>query len=125
MRSAFSLYYHDKNSCAGKIGIALETLMDHLNIPTHWVDKKKKSHRHSLHERIEKYEKYQPEIARNLLALKWLRNTAVHENVNITREDVLDAFEIIEHELIEIFEQRNKKIAKMAENLTTKHSQKA
>ena len=55
------------------------------------------------------------------MALKWLGNTGSHgSKVNV--EDLLDAFEILEHTLSEIIENKSKKIATLAVNLTKKYS---
>jgi hypothetical protein len=58
-----------------------------------------------------------------LMALKWLGNTASHEG-NVSREDLLDAFEILEHILVELIDQRSVRVAELARNLTKKHAKR-
>lgn len=122
IRSAFSLFLQDINSCAGKIRIAIELLLNNQSIPTHTTSNKGRKYKLNLHKRIELYSEIEPTISKNLLALKWLGNTAAHENFNISREEMLDAFEIIEHSLIEIIEMRSTRVAHLARNLTEKFS---
>ena len=55
------------------------------------------------------------------MALKSLGNTGTHEG-QVTREDVLDAFEIIEHALAELIDRRTAKVAALARKLSKKHA---
>jgi len=120
LRESFTLYYSDKNSCAGKIRCALEKLMDHVGVPA-FKDALEKKTRISLHDRLEKFKSHEPQIASNLLAIKWLGNTAIHETAAILEYDILDAYEIIEHELKEILDQPAARISKLAQKLEYKH----
>ena len=54
------------------------------------------------------------------MALKWLGNTGTHKG-EVDREDLLDAFEILEHALTELIDRRATKIAALAKKLTQKH----
>jgi hypothetical protein len=54
------------------------------------------------------------------MALKWLGNTGTH-SAEVSEDDLLDAFEILEHALIEIIEKRSTKVAELAKKLTKKH----
>jgi hypothetical protein len=124
LRASFSLFYNDLGSCAGKIRVALERLMDHVSIDTHRTTKSGKQQRLQLHERIEKYAAHEKVLANHLLAIKWLGNTAIHELTNISRDDLLDAYEIIEHTLTEIIDQRSARIAQLASRLEQRHAPK-
>ena len=57
------------------------------------------------------------------MALKSLGNSGAHEG-SISREDLLDAFEVLEHSLEEIIEQRSKRVAALSKKLTKKHGKK-
>lgn len=120
-REAFSLYLFDNNSCAGKLRVTLEMLMDFLNIPSEKTSGEGNTTRIKLHDRIDIYEQHEPKIAKHLMAVKWLGNTAVHENITIPRGDLLDAFEIIEHALSEIIEKRTARVEELASKLNKKH----
>ena len=96
--------------------------MTHQGIPCQQQSKKSKNKQVdlTLHQRIEIYIKSEPIIGQQLMALKWLGNTGSHGSpVNI--EDLLDAFEILEHSLEEIIENKSKKIAALATKLAQKH----
>ena len=56
----------------------------------------------NLHDRIVEFEKKDPGIAKKLLAIKWLGNEGSHANT-MTKNDVLDAYEILESVLDDLF----------------------
>jgi len=55
-----------------------------------------------------------------LMALKWLGNSGSHSG-EVSRDDLLDAFEILEHALAELLEQKSERIAALAKKMTAKH----
>ncbi|MCG2787057.1 MAG: DUF4145 domain-containing protein [Anaerolineae bacterium] len=55
-----------------------------------------------MHDRIVDFEKSKPEIAQKLFAIKWLGNDGSH-SANMTKNDVLDAYEILEIILDDLF----------------------
>jgi hypothetical protein len=76
-----------------------------------------------LHAAIESFAKNNPVLGAQLMALKWLGNTGSHDS-SVSRADLLDAFEILEHVLAEILERRSERVAELAKQLTDKHSKK-
>jgi hypothetical protein len=121
LQSAFRVFRIDARACAGRIRVALECLMDHVGIPKKRKDKKGKYTVLSLHARIDAFAANEPTIGTQLMALKWLGNSGSH-NAEVSESDVLDAFEIMEHALGELIGQRSDRIAKLAKQLTKKHS---
>lgn len=73
-----------------------------------------------LHKRIERYAKAEESIGPQLMALKWLGNTGSHSG-DVGQQELLDAFEILEHVLAEIVERRSDRVAALARELTEKH----
>jgi Domain of unknown function (DUF4145) len=123
LNESFILFWNHRSSCANAIRYALEKLMTHQGVPTQIPSKKDSSKLNelNLHQRIEIYSKNEPISGAQLMALKWLGNTGSHgDKVNV--DDLLDAFEILEHTLSEIIESKSKKIAALADKLTKKHS---
>ena len=120
---SFEVFWRHKTSCANLIRSALEKLLTHEGIPCERLSSKDATKMVAipLHQRIETYSKSEPVIGSQLMALKWLGNAGSHgSKVNV--DDLLDAFEILEHSLEEIVEKRSKKIANLAAKLTKKHS---
>lgn len=94
--------------------------MDHLGIQSRRKNKKGKFDKLTLHNRIEVFSKNEPTIGAQLMALKLLGNTGSHDG-GVMRNDVLDAFEIVEHALFELIDDKSKRIAALAQTLTEKH----
>jgi hypothetical protein len=124
LRAAFALFWSQQASCAGRIRVALECLMNSLGVPKRRKDKTGKYFDLSLHTRIDEFAKKEPTIGPQLMALKWLGNAGSHTNREVSKDDLLDAFEIMEHALAEIIEKRSAKVAALAKKLTLKHGHK-
>lgn len=56
----------------------------------------------TLHARIELFGKINPELKPFLLAAKWIGNAGSHPN-EITKENVLDGYSLIEHAIYELY----------------------
>lgn len=120
LQTAFALFWAHRNACAGRIRVGLECLMNHLGVPKRKRAKLGTYADLTLHSRIDTFAKKQPTVGPQLMALKWLGNTGSHHG-QVSQEDVLDAFEIMEHALGEIIDRRSAKVAKLAKKLTKKH----
>lgn len=123
LRGAFFLYWSQTAASANRLRVALELLLNHAG-----VQKTKKANNGqvnlSLHARLDIYAQKEQVVGSQLMALKWLGNSGSHGGGVVSREDLLDAFEIMEHALLEIIEKRSKYVATLAKNLTKKHSKK-
>ncbi len=107
IKDSFALFWCDCNATANKIRASLEALMNELKIESTGINEKGKKYDVSLHNRIEKFGenddgKY-ADLAKRLLSIKWLGNAGSHEDNFISRENILDTYEILEHVLNEIF----------------------
>jgi hypothetical protein len=121
LRAAFSIFWLHRAACAGRIRVALEYLMNHLGVPKRKKDKSGKYSDLTLHARLDSFAKDEPTMGPQLMALKWLGNTGSHDR-EVTKGDLLDAFEILEHALVEIIEGRSARVAGLAKKLTKKHA---
>jgi hypothetical protein len=124
LEASFSVFWSNPAACAGRIRVALEMLMDHLGVP-----KRKKATAGgkfkplSLHKRIEEYAAKEPKIGPQLMALKWLGNAGSH-TTGVNSDDLLDAFEVLEHALRELLEKRHARVTTLARKLLKKHGRK-
>ena len=123
LKASFRLFWADHAASASKVRIALECLMDHLGVQKRKKEKNGRFSDLSLHQRVEIFQKGELAIGSQLMALKWLGNTGSHE-AQISRDDLLDAFEILEHALLELIDRRSAKVAELAKKLTRKHARK-
>jgi|SRR6185436_11211364 len=110
---AFSLYWSDPSSSGNCTRTALELMLDQQGIARGRNDSKRGERvRRSLHERLEMFAKRRPELKETLMAVKWLGNAGTHDV--LTHADVLDAFELLDHTLDEVYRQRSKRILRTA-----------
>ena len=77
----------------------------------------------ALHERIEIYSQKERTLGDRLMAIKWLGNTAVHTGT-ISSDEILDGYEILEHTLSEIVDNKSARIDKLAKALSKRHGKK-
>ena len=119
--SAFSMFWGNPEACAGRIRVSLECLMNHLGIPKKIITKKGKSADITLHGRLDKFALIDTKNGPPLIALKWLGNAGSHESSSVSHSDLLDAFEIMEHALSEIIDERSIRVSALAKKLTNKH----
>lgn len=123
LRSAFSVFWLNPAACANQVRVSLEYLMDHLSIPKIKEGTNGKIENLTLDARITLFSARDVAIGEQLMALKLLGNTASHEGI-VSKNDLLDAFEIMEHTLKEVIDKPSAKVALLAQNLTAKHTKK-
>ncbi|MDH5033979.1 DUF4145 domain-containing protein [Chryseobacterium cucumeris] len=117
---SFSLYFLDNNSCANKIRITIEYILDDLRAPIKRKTKKGKIELiPNLHQRIQHFSKKKPKICRLLLALKIIGNEGSH-TIDTTTDDVLTGFEILELLVEMIYIKNSKRIEAIVNQIITK-----
>lgn len=94
---SFALYWIDLKACANKIRIAIEVLLDEQNIPKANI----------LNSRLKEYP--DETIKSDLFAIKLIGNTGSHADI-LTKDDILDAYEIMHKVLDELFEKSEEKL---------------
>lgn len=122
LESSFRSFWCDTTAAANHIRTAVEHLMTFVRI-TRRVKKGKKFVYRALHQRIEAFTLRNPVIGKQLMAIKWLGNSGSH-GTKIEKDDLLDAFEIIEHVLDEILAKKSAHYSKLAANLMKKHKRR-
>ena len=121
LRASFRLFWSDPSASANRLRSAIERLLDHLGVKARERDKARKQIvQLSLHRRIVEFQAKEQELGKQLLALKWLGNTGSH-SASVAVNDLLDAFEIAEHCLVEVLTQRSKRIAALSKRITIAH----
>lgn len=116
LAAAFSLYWLDRPSSAGRIRVALERLLDHLGV----CSKGDTGKFLPLAKRIDIFSQSDSGNGPKLMALKWLGNVGAH-TVDVQANDLLAAFEVFEHVLFEVIDKKSDAIAKLAAELTAKY----
>jgi hypothetical protein len=115
LRAGFRLFWSEPAASAGRLRVSLERLMDHLRIP-----KRLNLRRLSLDKRIMKFSEKDPVAGEKLLALKWFGNAGSHRS-NISHDDLLKGFEILNFLVAEHFDKRTARVTKLARQMSRKY----
>lgn len=110
IKEAFSLFFVDNSSCANKIRIVIEQILDEFKIQKVTIGNDKKRRKIQLHHRIEKFKVKYPIEGEFLMAIKWIGNYGSHYLDKLTKDDTLDGFEMLEHVIYKLYEIETKKL---------------
>lgn len=123
INKSFELIFCNPSSAANHIRIALESLLTHMKVKRYEIGKGKRFFL-SAHKRIGLIPVKYQSIKDFCLAIKWLGNAGSHGYKNITFDDVLDAYEIMEEVLKELFEKKKETIKKLVKIINKKKGPK-
>jgi len=102
IKTAFGLFWFEIGASANSLRMSVEFLLDHLKVPRTTISKNTgKPIDLDLNGRIQYYEKSSPAHAETFHALRVIGNLGSH-GTPLTREALLDAFEIYEDALSDI-----------------------
>lgn len=119
LQKAFALMWSDIGSAGNRLRVATEALLNELKVPRKEKTKKGKFAALNLHERIRKFQNKNDKAAAQLMAVKWLGNTASHTGIDaLTHDDLLNAFEHFEHALDLIYLNRAEKLDQRAKAIS-------
>jgi hypothetical protein len=116
LTNSFQLYWVDPESCANRIRSSVERLLSHFGVRRTAISKKGKRVLLSLHSRIEVFRANHAGTGDALMAVRWIGNAGSHTQP-ITREDLLDGYELMEHVLAELFAGRHRRIAQLSRQI--------
>lgn len=102
---ACQLFWVDLGSCANRLRISVERVLDVMGAPPG-----------KLYNRINDFKENDPDNANTFDALRHVGNLGSHEGV-VERTAILDAFEVYQHALAEIFGAKSVKIEAMKQRL--------
>lgn len=114
--NSFKIFWLDISSCANKIRRVVELIMDDMKIPKTYLQSGKRKG-YSLHKRIEQFKAKKPEEADLLMAIKWIGNSGSHTGDGLTKDDILDSYEILEHVTNKLYEKDTKRISKLTKTI--------
>lgn len=107
IEESFGLVFASPSSAANSIRVAVEQLLTELKIKRFNSVGGKRRYI-SLHQRISMIPAKYSEIKDLILAIKWLGNAGSHSRSKISFDDVMDAYEFLEHILQEVYVQNAK-----------------
>jgi len=105
LKVAFKLFWMDSGSCANRLRIVVERILDAFDVP-----------KGKLTKRIDFYKSKDPEHGETFDALRQIGNVGSHEGEN-TRETILDAFEILQDALAQLFGKHKDHIAALKKKI--------
>lgn len=116
IEKSFSLFFSDAPSAANHVRMALENLLTHLKIKRYEVRGKRRTFL-ALHRRIELLPSKYKHLQDLFFAVKWLGNAGSHSDRVVTKDDVLDAYEIMEEILQDLFVKKTIQVKKLAKQI--------
>ncbi|WP_417435713.1 DUF4145 domain-containing protein [Hoeflea sp.] len=112
LNKAYDLFWNDHASCANRLRIVVEFLLDQFQIERQRAN----GGYRSLSERLEQMTKIKPEQEEFLSALRWLGNAGSHDGV-VDFEDLIICFDMLEHVMIELLDGRREKMSAEAKRI--------
>lgn len=119
VNNSFASFFCDPPAAANHIRMALERLLTHLKIKR-FVSKGGKRRFLPLHGRIDLLPKKFDHVKELFVAIKWLGNAGSHSSHEISKDDVLDSYELMDELLTEIFTEKRKKAKSLAKKIIRK-----
>jgi hypothetical protein len=102
IKSSFKLFFADPPASANYVRKAVDSILTDKKIKRLTINPKGKKIPINLHNRISEFEKKNPTVSKKLFAIKWLGNEGSHTD-KITKNDVLDAYEILEEVIDDLY----------------------
>jgi Domain of unknown function (DUF4145) len=125
IKNSFLLFWADCASSANRVRTVVELIMNAQKIKKSFISKKGKRRYYSLHERIEFFQNLNPkkkEIGQYFMAIKWIGNEGSHPLNELKQDDIIEAFEMLEAALIELYP--SKHLVKLAKAITKRKGKK-
>jgi hypothetical protein len=116
---ASALFWSSPSSAANRVRAAVERMMDNQKVARKGKTKKGKFEDLTLHARIGRFAKKKPDVASTLLAIKWLGNSGSHSS-ELEAKDMLDAFELLQSALEEVYESKSSRLKKLTSSIIKK-----
>jgi hypothetical protein len=105
---SFKLFFCDPAATLNRIRRGVEIILNHAGVKRFQIANGRRRLM-SLHQRILHFRSKNADVADRLFAIKWLGNAGSHPG-EITKSDVLDAYEIMESVLENLYSDREKLI---------------
>lgn len=116
LNESFRLFFSSPSAASNSVRVAIEELLTEIGVKR-YINRSGQRRIVTLHQRINLLPvKYEP-LKGFLTAVKWLGNAGSHNADVITHDDVMDAYEMTEHVLAEIYAPKAKKLEALAKKV--------
>jgi hypothetical protein len=95
----------------------VELILDKFKIKKTTNNSDGKRKKVALHHRIEQFKVKYSSAAELLMAIKWIGNVGSHSSEALTRDDILDGMEMLEHVVNMLFESESKRIKTLVKTI--------
>ena len=119
LNESFGLFFQSSSSASNHVRVALENVLNDLKVARYTTNNGRRNFI-SLHNRIQSLPQKFDEIKELCLAVKWLGNAGSHSNHEVTMDDVLDAYELMQTVLDRLYNSKSKSIEKLAKAVNKK-----
>ena len=119
LTQSFELFFCNPPSAANHVRIALENVLTEMKVKRFENRRGKKTFL-GLHNRISLLPRKHEHLKEMCLAVKWLGNAGSHSNKEVTMDDVMDAYDIVEVLLHDLYDDRAKAAKKLAKKINKK-----
>ena len=119
MQESFRLFFCSPPAASNNVRAAIEALLTELGVKRYIVKNSKRQFL-NLHTRIGLLDEKYGDLKELLFAIKWLGNAGSHADSSVTLDDVMDAYELIEQVLQELYTQKAKKVRALAKRVNRK-----
>jgi hypothetical protein len=116
LKASFQQFWGDSESCANHIRSVVELILTAKRVPKtsgRGGRSPKRGGRLTLHARIERFGETAPGVADQMMAIKWIGNAGSHSQA-ITRDDLLDGYDLMAVVLNELFVRSERRIGALS-----------
>lgn len=120
LKKSFALFFADPGASLNCARAAVESLLTNLKVKRFSKSSGKPRRLLSLHQRILALPTKFDSLRDHLLAVKWLGNAGSHDGDTPSASDVQIVYDLLEHVLAEIYEDRSEKLKAIAKKVIKK-----
>ncbi|MBK6518098.1 MAG: DUF4145 domain-containing protein [Polyangiaceae bacterium] len=111
------LSWSDVPAAANALRSALEQFLTDRGVPNSVISPNGRTSVLRLHQRVERFAETSPDLKDHLFAVKWLGNDGTHADATLSRDDLFDAFEQLDHAFEQVFDGTLEKLKRKASEI--------
>lgn len=116
---SFELFFTSPSAAANLVRISIEEILTDQGVSLYITNKKGREIRLQLDQRIDKLPEKHKDLKDKFFALKWLGNAGSHSGEELSLDDTMDAYELAEYVLSEIYRSSSDNLDKLTQAINT------
>lgn len=117
LNKSFELFFSYPSAAANLVRASIETILTDQKVSAYVTNKKGKQIRLQLDQRIDKLPEKHRDLKDKFSALKWLGNAGSHSGEELSLDDAMDAYELVEYVLSKIYPSTPTHIDRLAKEI--------